>query len=106
MNVSVPTSLLVRWLFTGASLAVAGIVDCITLETRQGWLRMLVCDTALYREAVFTVRVAGTVSVVATYLLIIDSIYENSPFKNIEYLQSCCPASHVCFVYPFWQLMS
>ena len=50
----------------GASLAVAGIVDCITLETRQGWLRMLHCHTALYREAVFTVRVVGTVSVVAT----------------------------------------
>ncbi len=55
-----------RCLLAGASLAVAGIVDCITLETRQGWLRMLACHTALYREAVFTVRVAGTVSVVAT----------------------------------------
>ena len=65
MNVSVPTSLLVRCLFTGESLAVAEFVDWITLETRQGWLRMLVCHTALYRLAVFTIRVVSVV-VVAT----------------------------------------
>ncbi len=58
MNVSVPTSLLVRCLFAGASLAVAKFVDCC--------LRMLVCHTALYLLAVFTVRVASAVSVVAT----------------------------------------
>ena len=55
-----------RCLLAGVSLAVAGNAECITLETSQVWLRMLVCHTALYREALFTVRVAGTVSVVAT----------------------------------------
>ena len=53
-------------LFAGASLAVAEFVDWVTLETRQGWLRMLVCHTDLYRLAGFTVRVASVVSVVAT----------------------------------------
>ncbi len=53
-------------LLAGASLVVAGNAECITLETSQDWLRMLVCHMVLYREAVFTARVAGTVSVVAT----------------------------------------
>ncbi len=52
-------------LLAGASLAVAGNAECITLETSQDWLRMLVCHTAVYREAVFTVQVASG-SVVAT----------------------------------------
>ena len=50
----------------------------VTLETSQNWLRMLVCHTALYREAVFTVRVTGAESVVATILtLAIINFYTN-----------------------------
>ncbi len=41
----------------------------VTLETSQNWLRMLVCHMALYREAVFTVRVTGVESVTAVYPL-------------------------------------
>ncbi len=86
----VPVSCLLAryWLFAGASLAVAGFVDGITLETRQGWLRMLVCHTALYREAVFTVPVAGTVSVVATNLMDLAHLMGAPLFKTNGCAQS------------------
>ena len=58
--------MLACWRVIGQSVCYYSLLARLSWETRQGWLRMLVCHTAIYREAIFTVRVA---SVVATMLM-------------------------------------